>query len=257
MKSEPSSIDSCLSLTYNGLYCFVVFFQLEILELRFCGQNVNGFSMFTGLIQGICTVKSARMGAGAMVLTVDLGKLAGEAGIGDSIAINGVCLTVSKIAGSCADFEVSGETLARSTISALKSGSKVNAEAALKPTDRFGGHFVQGHIDGTATIKHVQRQGEFADIEFAAGPELLDQMVAKGSVAVDGVSLTIAAMGRGGFTVAVIPQTLHSTTLGIAKAGDSVNIETDIIVKTVKKQLENILPQKGGLSVERLKELGF
>lgn len=192
-----------------------------------------------------------------MVLIVDLGELADGAKIGDSIAINGVCLTVSKKTGSHANFEVSSETLAKSTIGLLKPGSRVNAESALRPTDRFGGHFVQGHIDGTATIKHIQRQGEFADIEFAAGPELLSQMVAKGSVAVDGVSLTIAAMGRTSFTVAVIPQTLHSTTLGTAKAGDSVNIETDIIVKTVKKQIENILPQAGGLSVERLKELGF
>lgn len=222
-----------------------------------CGQNVNGFSMFTGLIQAICTVKSARTIAGAMALTVDLGELAGDAGIGDSIAINGVCLTVAKKSGYCADFEVSGETLEKSTMRALKPGSKVNAEAALKPTDRFGGHFVQGHIDGTARIKQVQRHAEFADIEFAAGPELLSQMVAKGSVAVDGVSLTIAAMGPNSFNVAVIPQTLHSSTLGTAKAGDSVNIETDIIVKTVKKHLDNILPQNGGLSVERLKELGF
>jgi riboflavin synthase len=192
-----------------------------------------------------------------MVLIVDLGELAHDAKIGDSIAINGVCLTVSKKTGSHANFEVSSETLAKSTIGRLKPGSRVNVESAIRPTDRFGGHFVQGHIDGTATIKHIQRQGEFADIEFAAGPELLSQMVAKGSVAVDGVSLTIAAMGRTSFTVAVIPQTLHSTTLGTAKAGDSVNIETDIIVKTVKKQIENILPQAGGLSVERLKELGF
>jgi riboflavin synthase len=192
-----------------------------------------------------------------MVLIVDLGELANDAKIGDSIAINGVCLTVSKKTGSHANFEVSSETLAKSTIGRLKPGSRVNVESAIRPTDRFGGHFVQGHIDGTATIKHIQRQGEFADIEFAAGPELLSQMVAKGSVAVDGVSLTIAAMGRTSFTVAVIPQTLHSTTLGTAKAGDSVNLETDIIVKTVKKQIENILPQASGLSVERLKELGF
>jgi len=192
-----------------------------------------------------------------MLLTVDLGDLAREAKIGDSIAINGVCLTVSQKAGACAGFEVGSETLAKSTIGSLKPQSKVNAESALKPTDRFGGHFVQGHIDGAATIKQVQRHGEFADIKFAAGTELLGQMVVKGSVAVDGVSLTIAAMDQTAFTVAVIPQTLDATTLGTAKPGDSVNIETDIIVKTVIKQLENILPQTGKLSVERLKDLGF
>jgi len=213
--------------------------------------------MFTGLIQAICTVKSVRPAPGAMVLTVELGDLAQDAKIGDSIAINGVCLTVSEKAGSCATFEVSSETMAKSAVGALKPQSKVNAESALKPTDRFGGHFVQGHIDGTATIKQVQRHGEFADIKFAAGPELLSQMVVKGSVAVDGVSLTIAAMDSRTFTVAVIPQTLQTTTLGTAKPGDSVNIETDIIVKTVIKQLQSILPQTGKLSVERLKEMGF
>lgn len=213
--------------------------------------------MFTGLIQAICTVKSVRPAPGAMVLTVDLGDLAQDAKIGDSIAMNGVCLTVSEKAGSCATFEVSSETMAKSAVGALKPQAKVNAESALKPTDRFGGHFVQGHIDGTATIKQVQRHGEFADIKFAAGPELLSQMVVKGSVAVDGVSLTIAAMDSRTFTVAVIPQTLQTTTLGTAKPGDSVNIETDIIVKTVIKQLQSILPQTGKLSVERLKEMGF
>ena len=192
-----------------------------------------------------------------MVLTVELGDLAQDAKIGDSIAINGVCLTVSQKAGSCASFEVSSETMAKSAVGALKPQAKVNAESALKPTDRFGGHFVQGHIDGTATIKQVQSQGEFADITFAAEPELLSQMVVKGSVAVDGVSLTIAAMDNRTFTVAVIPQTLQTTTLGTAKPGDSVNIETDIIVKTVIKQLQSILPQTGKLSVERLKEMGF
>ena len=213
--------------------------------------------MFTGLIQAICTIKSVRPAPRAMVLTVELGDLAQDAKIGDSIAINGVCLTVSQKAGSCASFEVSSETMAKSAVGALKPQAKVNAESALKPTDRFGGHFVQGHIDGTATIKQVQRQGEFADITFAAGPELLSQMVVKGSVAVDGVSLTIAAMDNRTFTVAVIPQTLQTTTLGTAKPGDSVNIETDIIVKTAIKQLQSILPQTGKLSVERLKEMGF
>ena len=215
------------------------------------------FEMFTGLIQVICTVKSARPTGKTMVLAVDLGEMARDAKIGDSIAINGVCLTVSEMAGSCASFEVSSETLAKSTIGGLKPNSKVNAESALRAGDRMGGHFVQGHIDGTGTIKAVERHDGFADIRFAAGPELLSQMVVKGSVAIDGISLTIAGMGQGTFIVAVIPQTLAATTLGSAKVGDSVNIETDIIVKTVKRQLESILPQSQPLSVERLKELGF
>ena len=195
-----------------------------------------------------------------MLLAIDLGELARDAKIGDSIAINGVCLTISQISGPCAGFEVSSETLAKTTFGGLKPQSKVNAESALKPSDRFGGHFVQGHIDGTATVRAVERHGQFADIKFAAGPELLSQMVAKGSVAVDGISLTIAAMDRTAFTVAVIPQTLKATTLGTAKPGDLVNIETDIIVKTIKKQLESTLGGLGKnekLTFEKLKEIGF
>ena len=192
-----------------------------------------------------------------MVLTVDLGELAGNAKIGDSICVNGVCLTISEIRGSSAAFEVSGKTLGKSTIGRLRPGSKVNAESALRPTDRIGGHFVQGHVDGTARIKAVEREGDFADITFAAGPELLGQIVVKGSVAVDGVSLTIASMDRRSFSVAAIPQTLGATTLAYAKVGGLVNIETDIIVKTVKRHLEAILPQGQGLSAERLRELGF
>ncbi len=213
--------------------------------------------MFTGLIESICTVKSARASAKAILLTVDLGGLAQDAKIGDSIAVNGVCLTIAKLDGAVATFDVSTETLAKSALGRLRASSQVNVERAIKPADRFGGHFVQGHIDGVATIKAIERHGEFVDIEFAAGPELLDQMVPKGSVAVDGISLTIAGLDESTFTVALIPQTLKETTLGSAKIGDLVNIETDIIVKTVKKQLEKILPHSHRLTAERLKELGF
>ena len=213
--------------------------------------------MFTGLIEAICVVKSARPNAGGVSLTVDLGNLAEQCKIGDSIAINGACLTIAELTGSLATFELSTETLARSTLGKLKPSSKVNVERAMKPTDRFGGHFVQGHVDGTATIKAIKRQGQFADIEFAAEPELLRQMVVKGSVAVDGISLTIAGLNRSSFSVTLIPQTLKRTTVGTAKAGDAVNIETDIIVKTIKSYLDKILPQKQTLTVEKLRELGF
>ncbi|MCJ7674979.1 MAG: riboflavin synthase [Sedimentisphaerales bacterium] len=213
--------------------------------------------MFTGLIEAICVVKSARPNAGGVSLTVDLGNLAEQYKIGDSIAINGACLTIAELTGSLATFELSTETLARSTLGKLKPSSKVNVERAMKPTDRFGGHFVQGHVDGTATIKAIRRQGDFADIEFAAPPELLRQMVVKGSVAVDGISLTIAGLNRSSFSVTLIPQTLKRTTVGTAKVGDTVNIETDIIVKTVKSYLDKILPQKQTLTVEKLRELGF
>jgi riboflavin synthase len=213
--------------------------------------------MFTGLIARVCTVKSAQTSAGAVKLSIDLGKLAEESKIGDSIAVSGVCLTVAGLGGNLARFDVSGETLAKSNLAKLTAGSKVNVELAMKIGDRFGGHIVQGHVDGVAKIKTVDNRGEFADIRFEAEGELLDQMVVKGSVAVDGISLTIASMEGSSFGVAVIPETLKKTTLGEAKTGDVVNIETDIITKTIKKQLEKILPQKQTLTEEKLKQLGF
>ena len=221
--------------------------------------------MFTGLIEGICRVSSVRRSGGGMVLSVDLGSLAEGSKIGstcslqvgDSIAINGACLTVTELRGSIVDFDVSGETLARTTLGGLKPASEVNIERAMKVSDRFGGHFVAGHIDGVATIKSIKRDGQFADMRFAADAELLGQMVIKGSVAVDGVSLTIAGMDESGFSVVLIPETLRKTTLGKVKIGDKVNIEIDIIAKMVKKQVDKILPQEQKLTVEKLKQMGF
>ncbi|MHC4394740.1 MAG: riboflavin synthase [Planctomycetota bacterium] len=214
--------------------------------------------MFTGLIESICTIKSvSQAGGGTLRLTIELGQLTEGTKIGDSININGVCLTVVNLNGGTAGFDISSETLSKSNLGGLKPASQVNAERAMKAGDRFGGHFVQGHIDGTATIEKIEKQGQFADIRFSASAELLKQMVVKGSVAVDGISLTIANMDENGFAVAIIPKTLEKTTLGKAKIGDIVNIETDIIVKTIGKQLEKILPQQEKLTVKKLKELGF
>jgi riboflavin synthase len=214
--------------------------------------------MFTGLIEAVGAVKSLSPGTvSGGSLVVDLGALAQECRTGDSIAISGVCLTVTRLEGTAAAFGVSPETLERSTLGSLRPASQVNIERALRPTDRLGGHIVQGHVDGVGTIKAVKRLGEFADIEFTVGPELLEQMVLKGSVAVDGVSLTIAGLGPGGFWVAAIPETLNRTTLANAYTGGQVNVETDILVKIVRRQLEAILPQKQTLNAERLKQMGY
>jgi len=213
--------------------------------------------MFTGLIETICHVRFVRRKADSMLLVIDLGKLADESRIGDSIAINGVCLTIAKLEGNLVSFELSAETLVASTLGELKPSSEVNVERAVKATDRFGGHFVLGHIDGTATIKEIDRRGEFADIGFVAEADLLSLMVAKGSVAVDGISMTIASVDDRGFSVAVIPETIRKTTLAKAKIGDFVNIEADIIVKAIKKQLEEILPKKQPLTADKLRQLGF
>jgi riboflavin synthase len=213
--------------------------------------------MFTGIIEAVCTVSSAARTADAMSIRADLGELATGVKTGDSIAVNGVCLTVSALSGGVAGFDVSGETLAISNLGSLAPPAKVNVERALRADGRFGGHIVLGHVDGTATVRSIRRKGRFAEVEFAAEAPLLQQMVAKGSVAVDGVSLTVAGLGPEGFSAAVIPETLGRTTLGTAKAGDKVNIELDIITKSVKRLLERIMPAGGILTVEKLKSLGF
>jgi len=139
----------------------------------------------------------------------------------------------------------------------IRAGSEVNLERAMSADGRFGGYFVLGHVDGVASVRSIERKGDFAEITFATAADLLDEMVVKGSVCVDGVSLTIARMDEGGFSISLIPTTLKETTLGQVKVGDVVNIETDVITKTVKKQLAKILPAKEALTVEKLKELGF
>jgi riboflavin synthase len=213
--------------------------------------------MFTGIIEAVGAVRSARPAGGGKVVSVELGRCAEGAKPGDSIAINGVCLTVSRLSGTVGDFDVSGETLAKSTIGELGAGATVNLERAMAADGRFGGHIVLGHVDGTATIKGIDKKGEFVEMTFAAEAKVLDEMVNKGSVAVDGISLTIAKMDEGGFSIALIPTTLKDTTLGKARVGDVVNIETDILIKAVRKQLEKILPGGGTLTAEKLKEFGF
>ncbi len=213
--------------------------------------------MFTGLIEAVCTVKSVRRFTGTIQLCVDLGQIAGQIKTGDSIAVNGACLTVADIADSVAAFDVSAETLTKSTLGRLNAGSRVNVEQAVRADGRFGGHIVTGHVDAVATISSIDRQGEFANLTFTGDDELLRQMVVKGSVAVDGISLTIAAIDNSTFTTAIIPETISKTTLGNAEIGERVNVEIDIITKTVKKQLENMFGREKELTVDKLKQMGF
>ncbi len=212
--------------------------------------------MFTGIIETAGVVRAVRLGNSGGVISVEIGALAEGTGIGDSISVNGVCLTVCKLAGVVADFDVSGETFVNSSVGKLRAGSVVNLERAMKAGGRFGGHIVQGHIDGTGKIAAIDRKGEFAEIRFEVDAELLGEIVAKGSVAIDGISLTVARLDSKGFAVAVIPVTLKETTLAKAKVGDVVNVETDIICKTIKRQLEQ-MAGGSGLTVDKLKGMGF
>ncbi len=213
--------------------------------------------MFTGLIESVVTLRSLTSAGQTCGLVVDLGGLAEDAKTGDSFALNGVCLTITTLQGSVADFDVSRETVSKSTIGSLKPNASVNVERALRLGDRMGGHIVQGHVDGTARVAVVQKQGDFLTLGFSVDQALLQQMVEKGSVAVDGISLTIATLHPTQFSVAVIPETLRNTTLQTISIGDMVNIEIDVISKTVRRYLETMLSESGTLTVDKLRQLGF
>jgi riboflavin synthase len=189
-----------------------------------------------------------------MKLQIKLGK---ETKIGDSVAINGVCLTVSRLDSDLAQFDVSGETVSKTTIKNLKTGSQVNIERAMSVNDRFGGHFVQGHIDKTGKVKKIEKKGDFWQFIFEGSEDIKDFLIPKGSIAIDGVSLTIAEVGDNNFSTAIIPATFENTIFKYYKTGDSVNIETDILCRIVRKQLEIILPGKSKLTIDKLKDFGF
>ncbi|MBC8378304.1 MAG: riboflavin synthase [Planctomycetes bacterium] len=212
--------------------------------------------MFTGIIETVGTIRQVLPKGQQMQILVDINRIGEGTQLGDSIAVNGVCLTVCKRTGTEVAFDVSSETVTKSSLKTLRPGAKVNLERAMSANGRFGGHIVQGHVDGAARIASIKKQADFATFRFEAAADLLDQMVLKGSVAVDGVSVTVAKLDNTGFEVAVIPTTLQETTWQNANVGDVVNIETDILIKVVKKQLEKILPADR-LTPDKLKEYGF
>ena len=213
--------------------------------------------MFTGIIETIGSVVSASPKAGGMTLGVRLEMVAEGTKLGDSIAVNGVCLTVTALSGEIAQFDVGGESLSRTTLKTIRTGGRVNLERAMPAGGRFGGHVVQGHIDGVGKIVSIQKQGDFAVFTVEPPKELLDEIIVKGSIALDGISLTVASIAGTTFSTAIIPETLSRTLWGQSKIGDAVNIETDILIKAVRKQLEKILPNKSNLTEDKLKALGF
>jgi riboflavin synthase len=213
--------------------------------------------MFTGLIESVVTLRSITMARQSCCLVVDLGRLAEDAKLGDSFALNGVCLTVTTLQGTVAGFDVSNETVSKSTIGSLKPNTPINIERALRLGDRMGGHIVQGHVDGTGRVAATQKQGDFLTLNVSLDRVLLEQMVEKGSVAVDGISLTIATLQPTQFSVAVIPETLRNTTLHTIGVGEPVNIEIDVISKTVRRYLDTMLSASGTLTVDKLRQFGF
>ena len=200
--------------------------------------------MFTGLVEGTAVVADVAPLAGNTRLEVDLGPLAEGVEVGDSIALSGCCLTVVALgATGRAAFDAIPETLARTWFAALRPGARVNVERSLRAGDRLGGHLVQGHVDGTARILARREEGGQAVFELEAATALTRDMVEKGSIALDGVSLTLTAAVAGRFAVALIPHTLAVTTFGERRAGDVVNVETDAIGKWVRRLVEPYLPR--------------
>jgi len=190
--------------------------------------------MFTGLVAGLGKVQDVDRSAGGVRLSISTG-LAGELHDGDSIAVNGVCLTATAVDGTSFAAEVMNETLARSSLAQAQAGAEVNLELALRAADRLGGHIVQGHVDGVGTVAGVAPDGFARRLEIEAPAALLRYLVLKGSVAVDGVSLTVASLSQRSFTVSLIPETLQRTNLGAAQAGTKVNLEVDVLAKYVEK----------------------
>ena len=210
--------------------------------------------MFTGLIEEVGTIQNVRRGARSCVLTIGCKKVLEGSQIGDSIAVNGVCLTVTSMGGSYYTADVMAETMNRSSLGQLSTGAKVNLERAMPANGRFGGHIVSGHIDGTGTVQSIEPDDNAVWYTIAAKADLLRYIVEKGSITIDGISLTVAKVSHTDFTVSLIPHTGEETTLLKHRSGEIVNLETDIIGKYVEKLIQ---PKSGGVTMELLQQNGF
>ena len=193
--------------------------------------------MFTGIVEEVGRVQSIRREPANAVLTIAASKVLEDVHLGDSIAVCGVCLTVTSFTSSAFTADVMHETLNRSSLGALKPGSPVNLERAMPANGRFGGHIVSGHIDGTGRITRIRPDGNAVWYTVSATPSLLRYIVEKGSIAIDGISLTVAQVTGRDFSVSIIPHTQGQTTLSARRVGDTVNLETDCIGKYVEKLL--------------------
>lgn len=216
--------------------------------------------MFTGIVEETGKVASVKKGVNSAVLTISAKNVLEGTKIGDSIAVNGVCLTVTALSSDSFSADVMHETLDRSSLKSAKAGSPVNLERAMAADGRFGGHIVSGHIDGTGIITDIRRDDNAIWYTVSAGSNIMRYIVEKGSVAIDGISLTVAKTDRESFSVSVIPHTAKQTILGNRKCGDTVNLENDIIAKYVEKLMcAQSEPQKNEsrVSLDFLMRNGF
>ena len=198
--------------------------------------------MFTGLVQELGTVAALEQQVDALRLSIRAPQTVSDARLGDSIAINGVCLTIAELDGDIFCADVMQESLDRTGLGQLKEGARVNVEPALLPTTRLGGHMMQGHVDGTARLVSREHSEHWDVLRFSLPRDLARYVVEKGSIAVNGTSLTVSAVGEDWFEVSLIPTTLRETTHGESKVGDIVNLEVDVLAKYVEKMLH---PESG------------
>ncbi len=201
--------------------------------------------MFTGIVETVGTVASIEREGELARLAIDAPEIAEGVKIGDSVAVNGGCLTITKEAGGRFEFEAIEETLKRTKMGELEVGSRVNLERAMRADARLDGHIVQGHVDGTGRVSRLEREGDDVRLYVDCDRELAECLVEKGSVAIDGVSLTVVGVTDTGFDVALIPHTLAVTTLGELAPGDRVNLEVDVLGKYVKRYVERVLEKSG------------
>lgn len=213
--------------------------------------------MFTGIIEEIGAVKALQKGQSSSYIEIQANKILTDIHRGDSIAVNGVCLTVTDFTENAFRADVMNETLSRSSLGSLKNGSPVNLERAMPANGRFGGHIVSGHIDGTGCIRSIQKDGIAVCYTISADSKILRYIVEKGSVAIDGISLTVTGVTDRDFSVSIIPHTASQTILQTKKTGDTVNLENDIIGKYVEKLMRADASSKSGISREFLEAYGF
>ena len=215
--------------------------------------------MFTGIVEELGSIRSVRRGQHSSVLSIAAKDILSDLKIGDSVAVNGVCLTATTVDSGGFTADVMHETLNRSSLGSLTVGNHVNLERAMAANGRFGGHIVSGHIDGTGTITALRKDDNAVWYTISASQELLRYIVEKGSIAIDGISLTVAEVGESWFYISAIPHTVAVTTLGEKRPGDTVNLENDVIGKYVEKLLRP-QPQetaKSSLTLEFLAQHGF
>ncbi|CAK7065480.1 MAG: Riboflavin synthase [Eubacterium sp.] len=212
--------------------------------------------MFTGIIEEIGMVQTIRRGTSSSMIIFEANVVLEDARKGDSIAVNGVCLTIISFSGSCFTVDIMHETLKRSSLSSLRPGDSVNLERAMPALGRFGGHIVAGHIDGTGKITAVRKDDNAVWYTIQTSSNLSRYIIEKGSIAVDGVSLTVASIAGNQFSVSVIPHTVKNTILSQKGAGDCVNLENDCIGKHVEKLL-GMAPQQSSITKDFIMKFGY